>query len=82
MASASGDGREEGDLARSAQRRRRLHVHLVERGAHDLRARERLAVLRAALLQPADEIGDGLRYSRAARRPRTRRPTFSRTHAK
>src|SRR5258708_12155024 len=64
-ASASGDGREECDLARPFDARAGLDVGTVDRRADDLAALEGRGVFPSARLQPADK---------AANRPNPRRP--------
>src|SRR6267142_5585405 len=57
-ASASGDGREECDLARPFDARAGLDVGTVDRRADDLAALEGRGVFRSARFQPGDEVAD------------------------
>src|SRR5262249_39554028 len=56
--SASRDRRKQRNLARAGNGCGRMHVLLVDGGAHDAGPAERLGVLRAAALEPADPVGD------------------------
>src|SRR5262245_3383950 len=57
--SASGDGREEGDLTRAGNPRIMAHVTVIDRGADNFGASEGILEFRPAALQPIDQLGDG-----------------------
>src|SRR5262245_39313824 len=57
--SASGDRREEGDLARAGNPRVMAHVLAIDRGSDHLGAGEGILEFRPAALQPIDQFGDG-----------------------
>src|SRR5262245_11630054 len=57
--SASGDGWEEGDLARARDRRVMAHMLVIDRGADHFGAGKGVFELRPAALEPIDQLGDG-----------------------